>query len=533
LKALTIAMEAEPKDPFTGSISGGSGTVAGDIKLAVHQALAQYNDRGDLSPMLATELPTRERGTWVVRPDNTMQTTYRLQRNVTWHDGTPLTAKDFVFAWTVTRDPEIQMRSRTQARQIARIDTPDDYTLVLEWSDTNPFAGAIFEDEIGPFASHIIGPLYASDKERLNNSPYWLTEFVGVGPFRLVEWQEGSHFTLRAYDGFYRGRAKVDTLTFRFIPNEQTVVANMLAGSVDGIVGATLSFSQIMAVRDEWERSGKHPLLVVPVTHWRILEVQFRPDLVRPHEITDPVVRRGLLQGFDRQAMVDLLFDGALPYSDSFVPKDDVNWDAVKDAVTFYPYDPRRAQEVLGQAGWHRGADGVMVNATGERVTIPVTAQVGEQGEQEQAVITAGWRGIGINVDQLMRTPAEARENRLISTFPGFSASAMPLRFQNTTQRFHTSACPGDANRWVGPNHGCYQNGEQDAIIDALQITIDPVEQRRLLQALVRWHTEQLPAMPLYYNPRPMLYREGVVGVKGDTKPRTSQMWNAAEWDIQ
>ena len=46
--------------------------------------------------LLAVEVPSRERGSWVVRDDGTMQTTYRLHPGVTWHDGTALDAEDFV-----------------------------------------------------------------------------------------------------------------------------------------------------------------------------------------------------------------------------------------------------------------------------------------------------------------------------------------------------------------------------------------------------------------------------------------------------
>src|SRR5690349_8688467 len=92
-KTLTVGLEAEPTDAFVGSIAGGSGTVAGNLKLAVHQALVHYDDRGGLHPMLAAEVPAQANGTWVVNPDGTMQTTYRLRPNITWHDGTPLTSR--------------------------------------------------------------------------------------------------------------------------------------------------------------------------------------------------------------------------------------------------------------------------------------------------------------------------------------------------------------------------------------------------------------------------------------------------------
>src|SRR5581483_9271406 len=74
-KTLVLALEGEPLDPFVGSMSGGAGTIAGNLKLAVHQSLANYDDRGGLHPMLAESLPSRDDGSWVVRSDGTMTTT--------------------------------------------------------------------------------------------------------------------------------------------------------------------------------------------------------------------------------------------------------------------------------------------------------------------------------------------------------------------------------------------------------------------------------------------------------------------------
>ena len=529
-KSLTLGLEAEPLDPFVGSLGTGSGTVAGNLRLAVHQTLAHYDDRGGLFPMLARELPSRDAGTWVVRPDGTMQTTYRLRPGITWHDGTPLTSKDFVFGWTIIKDPDLPQSRRGLTPQIERIDTPDDATIVIEWIKTYPFAHAITSDDVGPMPAHLLDELYRADKERFVQLPYWTREFVGVGPYRLAEWEAGSHLTLKAYNGFYGGRAKIDTLVFRFIPSAPTATANMLAGAIDGAIPRTLDFTQVMFIKDEWERAGKKPVAIVQPTHWRILEPQFRDP--RLAEILDVRLRRGLLHAIDRQAMVDTLLAGVVPVSDTFIPPHDAKWQWVSDVTARYPYDQRQAHELLAQVGWRRAGDGSYLNAGGERVTVPLATSAGEQSEQEQAIIAASWRGLGLDVEQQVRTTAEARENRLNSIFPGFSASALPLTFENTTMRLHSSSCPSEP-RWAGPNHGCYRNADMDRMADALQIAIDPAQQRQLYRDLVKWQTEELPAYPLYFNVQALIFREGITGVRGDTVPRTAPTWNVAEWDVK
>ncbi|MBM2813238.1 MAG: hypothetical protein HW416_3997, partial [Chloroflexi bacterium] len=483
-----------------------------------------YDERGELHPMMATELPSQEKGTWLVRADGTMQTTFRLRDGITWHDGAPLTARDFVFGWMVTKDPEIPMSRRTVAPQIERIDTPDDRTLMIEWASTYPFANALVEDEIGPMPVHLTGSVYQTDKERFVQLGYWTREFVGVGPYRLAEWEAGSHLTLQAYQAFYAGRARIDTLIFHFIPSGPTAVANMLAGTLDGVIPRTLDFNQVMFVKAEFERAGKKPLVTVDPTHWRMLDVQARAEMVKPRDLLDVRVRRALLSATDRQALVDTLLAGTIPYSDTLVAPGDVKWEWVQDVIIRYPYDPRRAQQLLEQVGWRRGQVGPYSNAAGEQMTLDIRTQQGDLAEMEQNIIADNWRSAGLTVEH---------ENSVASIFPAFHASAGPLSFDHLTTRLHSRGCSSEANRWTGPNHGCAWSAESDKTIDALLVAIDAREQRRLWRDFVQYHTDQLPMLPLYFNPQSMIFREGVTGVKGETRPRTSPTWNVAEWDVR
>src|SRR5579862_1871001 len=124
-KSLTIALQGEPFVVLMNMGLGNQPNIGGDVAGALHQKLATLDDRGELHPQLSTELPSQDHGTWLVRPDGTMQTTYKLRPGVTWHDGTALTAEDFVFAWAVARDKELPISEGKIAPYITRIDTPD------------------------------------------------------------------------------------------------------------------------------------------------------------------------------------------------------------------------------------------------------------------------------------------------------------------------------------------------------------------------------------------------------------------------
>ncbi len=530
-RSLSFAIQGEPKVLVTSLGLGNQPNVGGDVQGAVHRKLVTLDDRGALHPQLAVDLPTQERRTWVVRPDGTMRTTYTLRKDVTWHDGTPLTAKDFVFASMITSDPDLPLPQGKLAAYVERVESPDDATLVIEWSQTYPFANAIVEDDLGPLPTHLLDPIYRADKERFQQIPYWTREFVGVGPYRVADWVLGSHMVLKAYDGFYAGRPKIDTVTVKFILAAPTVVANLLAGSLDGAIPAALDFQQANFVKAAWERGGKKPVVLSQSVHWRTMAFQFRPEVASPRDLLDVRVRRALLHAVDRKAIVDTIFDGTAPISHVYMPQDDYRWEWVKDAVVVYDFDPRRAQELLSQAGWTLGPDAQWLTSSGQRANIAEWTTTGY--ETEVAIMADNWKAIGIGVDQVVLSPGEGQDRQYVSGFPGLMTTTFPINFQYWIERHEGPSCPTEAKRWVGWNRGCYQNPERDRVTSAMKIAIDPAEQRPLFRELARIESEDLPGLPLYFNIQLTVFRDGVTGVKPNTAPKTTATWNIEEWGVR
>jgi peptide/nickel transport system substrate-binding protein len=530
-KSLTIALQNEPKALWT--IMGGEvgGSPAAQMMLAVHQQLAMYDERGQPFAMLAAEIPSPAKGTWIVRPDGSMQTTHKLRPGIRWHDGTPLTAEDFVFALAVTMSPDLPIASRAVAAHISQIQAPDPATVVIDWSDTYPLADVIAQPDLGPLPAHLLRSTFDTDKELFQRIPYWGREFVGVGPYRLADWELGSHLVLRAYDGFFGSRPKIETITFRFIPDESTAITNFLSRTVDGGF-RSLDFNKVMFVKDEWERAGQRPLIIVQPTYWRQMDIQYRPELSKLPELMDVRVRRALLMAIDRKSISDAVYFGMAPVADTFIPSDDVKWDWVKEGVTSYPFDSRRALQEMAVVGWRRGGDGSVVNAAGERVTIPLQTTQGGQWESEIDIVAGNWRDIGFAVDQYVIPGPQSRDRELRAKFPGFSNTPIPFDFIRQVTGFYSPECPSERTRWTGENRGCYQNPTLDGTAAGLLSTIEPDRQRILWRDLVKLHGEELPALPLYFYVQGIIFREGVTGIKGETRPTISVTWNVTDWDV-
>lgn len=528
-KTLTIALEGEPGILISGlSVSGGVSPT--DFNDAIQHRLVGYNDIGEPIPQIAAALPSTTDGSWTVNADGSMRTTYRLKPGVTWHDGTLVRSRDFALGWMVHRDPELPVRGPV-ANLVAEVETPDDLTVVIHWNATYPFANALTQDDLGPLPTHILQAEYESDKERFPTLPYWKREFIGTGPYRVAHWEPGSHILTQAYDGFYAGKAKIDTIIFRFIEDGSTAVANLLAGTVDGSLEA-IDFSQVMFVRAEFERAGTRPTLVLVPTHWRMVSIQFRPGVVRPAELLDVRLRRALLHAIDRRALADTLLGGVAPVAESFITPTDPRWEWVKDSIVPHEYDPRQVQRLIEEVGWRRAADGRVLDGTGQPVTMPLWTTAGAQNEAETNIVSNYWREAGLTVEQTVLPVAQQRDRRLRASYPGADTTSIPLRFENSTGRIYGRECPTAQNNWVGSNRGCYQHPEMDRIVEALRTAIEPADQRRLYREIVQHLGQELPVLSLYFNIHADIFREGVTGIKASSH-LVRAPWNIAEWELR
>ncbi|HEY3115440.1 MAG TPA: hypothetical protein VGK54_01735, partial [Chloroflexota bacterium] len=182
--------------------------------------------------------------------------------------------------------------------------------------------------------------------------------------------------------------------------------------------------------------------------------------------------------------------------------------------------------------GWQRGPSGSLLDGAGQPVTIPIWTTSGDTGEQEIAIIADNWRAIGIVSEQNVIAVAQQRDRKLRASFPAVDTTAVPAKFENVLPRFASRGCPTEQNSWTGNNRGCYQNPEMDRLTDALQVAIDPAQQRQLYHDLVAYQTQELPSLSLYFTIHARVFRQGFSGIKMSAL-EAQDMWNVLEWDIQ
>jgi peptide/nickel transport system substrate-binding protein len=480
--------------------------------------------------VLAEELPSVKKGTWKIDTQKkTMITVYKLRPGLTWHDGKPYTSKDFEFGWQIAKHPEFPMPDRLVPELIAKIETPDDRTIVIHWNDLYNEAYAIQYTHVRAFPRHLLQEAFtAGDMKAFANLPYWNKNFVGAGPYRVVEWDAGTRMELEAFKDFTLGRPKIDRVTYKTVEDTNTNLAAVLAGEVDLCMRSTISFDGAMILREQWEKPGKGKIYISPAS-WSWL------NLSRDNTwFSDVKVRRALLHAIDREAMVQNLFKGEKIVSHVPLSRVRKSYKKALATATLYKYDPETAKKLLAEAGWKPGSDGVLVNSKGERMEFEfrVTAERRDY-EQAQAIIADYWKKVGVrtNIKNLPNRLLNAAENR--NRWPGAFIGAHNVTVEEWQERFHTKNIPSAENKFALENVSGWNDPRKDAILDELNSIITPARSEQLQIEFLKMFSDALPHLPLYYSPEVLVAKKGLTGItpRQESGGQNSSSWNMHQWD--
>src|SRR5438874_883601 len=185
-KTLRLGVTQEPKEGVAlFSSNGGNGV---NVAFTFHAGLTVYDQQGNVLPNLAQKVPSINDGDWKVLPDGQMEVMWNLRPEARWHDGTPLTADDFVFGLKVQQDPETPTRPNASTNLISEAVAADAHTLVLRWKQTYADANASGPTDLVAVPRHLMAEPYQGNKQLFYNNTYWTTDFVGLGPYRINDW---------------------------------------------------------------------------------------------------------------------------------------------------------------------------------------------------------------------------------------------------------------------------------------------------------------------------------------------------------
>jgi peptide/nickel transport system substrate-binding protein len=358
--------------------------------------------------------------------------------------------------------------------------------------------------------------------------PYWTTAYVGAGPFRVTKWEAGSSIEAEAFPGHALGRPKINRLVIQFIPDENTVMTNMLAGSVDVTGDNAIRFEHGVEMQRQWGSTDRGVVLMQPgPRHW--IFVQFRPEYLSTPSMVDVRVRRALAHTIDRDALNDALFEDQGVMTDSFIHPLMPYAKDVDRAITHYPFDLRRTAELLGEVGYTKDASGMFVDATGARFKPHFQSDGSGIFVRELQVIQQIWAGAGIDMDPYVLPTTIGNVNEYRTTFQDFYASSTGLK-EIELDIFSSAQIATAGRNWAGQNRGAWLSPDYDRWFDAFNTTLDRSQRNQQLVEMMKVVSDQLPGIFLYHNIGPEAHAGALRGVLPQS-PETLVNWNMHEWE--
>jgi peptide/nickel transport system substrate-binding protein len=408
----------------------------------------------------------------------------------------------------------------------------DERTLAIRWRRPYPRADSFTGDSnFPPLPRHILErALQPGQADSFVSLPFWTREYVGLGPYRLDRWEPGSLLEGVAFDGHVLGRARIDRVQMRIMPDQNTVLANLLSEEVHMALDNVIAFQQAATLQGEWGRRNAGVVLLSP-QDLRYSHVQLRPELAMPRAMLDARVRQALLHAFDREAISQGLLDGQGVVAHTIVPPQVGFFPAVDGAVTKYPYDLRRTEQLMGQAGWSRGSDGIYTSASGERFQLEVWTTAGSQFEQEMGIMLSVFRTAGFETGGFVIPVARMQDGELRARFPALQNNTS-RRYEGTLRTLTASAIPGPENRWTGNNRGGFSHPEFERMREGFESALDPSERGQLIVRIAQLLSDELPIFPIHYNFNIAAHLVALHG-PGVVSPDSTITWSIHAWTLE
>ena len=483
---LVVAARSEPPqlNPLVDQTGGAH------VLTPVVDSLVWDNGDGTYGTWLATE--------WEVSDDARVYT-FTLRDDVTFHDGTPFDAEAVKVNFDYVADPA--NKSTGSVAKLGPVaEVLDEYTVRIT-----------LEQPESSFLTLIAAPYFGivSPKQLLDDPDSLASTVVGTGPFKFDEWVKGqslSYVRNDDYDwgpeGTHEGAAYLDTITYRFLPEDQTRYNSLITGEADIVDYIAPEYAEEVKSNDAY---GSEEFLLPGVGFTLHLNTRTAP-------FDDVKVRQALLHGIDREAIVKSATFGAYPVQEYLAT---TTPDYKKDLENVIDFDADAAGALLDEAGWSEtDAEGYRTK-DGERLSTVIPYADNDQLAQrtlEQVQIDG--KALGFEI-VLQPVPAADFSQRLYNgdygIMPSFQSEATGMQLW----RLYGGDNVSDGSS-IGSNASFLSDPELDALLAQARASADPVARADFYGQAQELLPELAPSIPLYSRARVVAWQPNIHGVTWD-----------------
>ena len=425
--------------------------------------------------------------------------TFHLEENVLWHDGEPFTAKDVKFTIEAIMDPENASENAPDFEEVEEITVIDGHTVAFRLSAPN----AAFLD----YMTMPVLPEHLLAGEDMQTSGFFRSP-VGTGPYKLADWDEGQAITLTRNEDYFKGAANIETIIFKFVPDDSARAMQLMAGELDLALLTPRDADNLAAVEG-------FTVYRMETSDYRGIMFNFN----NPYWDENPMLIPAICCALDRQAIVDAVLLGHGEAACGPLQRNVYN----NPGAERWDYDPERAETILLGSGYEKQSDGFFYR-DGERAGFVLNAPAGDRVRLDIAQAAAQQlRAVGIDCTVEIPTVVDwgGQMAYLIGWGSPFDAD------DHTYKVFGTGK---------GANYSGYSNKAVDEYLTLARETDDAVERARYYAAF----QEELARRPAFaficYVDADYAAVSGLGGIAADTvlgHHGVGIFWNAAEWTIQ
>ncbi|GAA3512799.1 peptide/nickel transport system substrate-binding protein [Streptosporangium album] len=338
--------------------------------------------------------------------DDKLTWTFKI-RDTKWSDGRPVTAQDA--AWTFNTIMTVDAAKQANGPAVENFESvtaTDDRTLVIK---TKKPQASMLDNPIPIVPKHVWEKV--GDIGKFENDVY---PAVGSGPFIAVEHKKDAYVKLKANPGYWRGAPKIDELHVIFYQNPEAAIAGLKKGDIDLIGRLDAAQFQSLAGNPDivqWNTPGRRAAYL-QINHGA-QTIDNKPVGDGHPALKDPKVRQAIHYAIDKQALVDQVLNGlAVPADGSVIPPmyKDFFWQAEGDDLV--THDVAKANQILDDAGYEKGPDGVRTMPDGKRkLEMRFSIHTDTPVEEKLAQYLTGWfKDIGIALSTKKLEPSKFTE---------------------------------------------------------------------------------------------------------------------------
>jgi len=431
-----------------------------------YESLVQYGKNNELVPGLASVWQTSSDGkVW----------TFTIPADRKWSDGQPLTADDVAWTFSAVQSMKaLQQANGALVTNVASVRATDPHTLVITLKTAQaPNPGAELPIVPKHVWSGIDAATYAND-----------TDTVGSGPFVITSFQQNQSVQLKANPDFWRGPPKIGRLTYVSYKSTDAAAQALRAGDVDLVSGLTAAqFASLKGQPGIQTNAGAGRRYQALAINPGAVDAQGRPLGNGNPALKDKVLREAIVTAIDNKTLLDRVLQGLGKPGETEIPPVYSPYYGFAPGVTARTFDPARANQMLDEAGYAKGADGIRTDKQGEPLKLRLLGRNIDPTHQQMADFIKSWlRDIGIDVQVSMVTPNQVNDQSTLGRydlyFTGWAINPDP-DYQLSINRCD-SRPNADGSGATSENNWC--DPAFDKLDDAQHVELDPAKRAELVK---------------------------------------------------